>query len=147
TVAPREATATRLKGEILSSGEILEVIWAQRSSIHLSPDLLEQPAEEEPLRRVAGDDRDGIDQRDLLRTDFVAVLGLAAIGHAAIAHHRVETDVLVHGPGRVQIEEPHLVDGGRADERRGVVVLGAGFQAATAGHAARERVALLLVFG
>src|SRR5207248_3113122 len=114
-----------------------------RAAIPLA--LLEKPSEEQPLRRIARDCRDRIDEGDLLRTNFDAVLRLAAIGDAAFAHHGLEALVFVHRPGRVQVVEAHEVQRERADERRGVVVLRTRLEAAAARHAARERVALFLI--
>src|SRR5579872_1844175 len=106
---------------------------------------LEQPAEEHPLRRVPVDRGDRVDQRYLLRIHLDAVLGLAAPLDAALAHHRVEPLARVELAGRMQVEEPHLADGGGADEIAQRSDLRARLEAASARHAARQRIGVLLV--
>src|SRR4051812_5442719 len=71
------------------------------SSGFIRPPLFQQPTEEHALGRLARDHRDRIHERDLLGADLYAVLRLATIGNAPVAHHRVEPLVFVHGPGRV----------------------------------------------
>src|SRR5213080_4366397 len=87
--------------------------------------------------RLAADLADGVGQRDLLGADLDAVLRVAAGGHAARAHERVETVGLVGLAGGVEVHEERLAEGGGADEtgaRRVVAVdLGANFEAASAG--------------
>src|SRR5437870_8862622 len=101
--------------------------------------------------RLAADLADGMGQRDLLGADLDAVLRVAAGGHAARAHERVETVVLVELAGGVEVHEERLADGGGADEagaRRVVAVdLGADLEAASAGDTAIEGVADPLQLG
>src|SRR5262249_33850329 len=82
---------------------------------------------------------------DLLRAHLDAVLRLTAVGDAPLAHHALEPDVLVHRARGVEVEEAHLVDRRRPDEGARLVELGAGLDAAAAGHAPGERVTLLLL--
>src|SRR5438477_381130 len=59
---------------------------ARRISPTISDRLLQEPAEQHVLRRRARHHGDRVDQRDLLRAHLDAVLRLAAVGHAAVAH-------------------------------------------------------------
>src|SRR2546428_14094050 len=101
--------------------------------------------------RLAADLADGMGQRDLLGADLDAVLRVAAGRHAARAHERVETVVLVELAGGVEVHEERLADGGGADEagagRVPAMDLGADFEAAPPGDTAIQGVAETLQLG
>src|SRR6185503_14075351 len=101
---------------------------------------------EEPLdrlhRRLALHGGDALQQGDFLRADFDAVAGLAAVGDAAFFHQDVEALGLQGLADRVVVEQAGLADDGGADELVGGRVLRAGLEAAAAGDAAGEGVAL-----
>jgi hypothetical protein len=59
--------------------------------------LFQKPTEEKTLRRRAPDFGNGIDERNLFGANFDAVLRLAAIFDAAVAHDRLESFTGVHG--------------------------------------------------
>src|SRR5262245_6775231 len=106
--------------------------------------LLQEPSEEESLRRRATHFGDRVDERDLFRTNFDAVLRLAAIFDAAVPHDRFEALTGVHRARRVRVEVTHEAERERSDELLFRTVLRTSFEAATARHAARQRVALFL---
>lgn len=80
---------------------------------------------------------DGVGQRDVFGADFNAILGVAALLDAAIAHQRVQALFLQSFAGGMSVEEPHLRNGRRADEVGLVIELRAHFHAAAAGDTAR----------
>lgn len=67
-----------------------------------------------------------------------AILGIAAAGYAIGSHDRAQTFLLVQLAGGVGIEQTDLGNGGRSDELVCMPGIRAGFEAAAAGHAARQ---------
>src|SRR5205085_5664879 len=84
---------------------------------------------------------DGFGEGDGHRARLDAVLRVAAVGDAVVAHDGRESLVARHLAGGVHVHQAHLGDGLRADVVA-VAVLRAGLEAAAAGHAARVGVAL-----
>ncbi len=58
----------------------------------------------------------GAGQRDIFGANLHAVLGVAALLNAAVAHQRRQTLALQFFARGMGVEQPHLRDGGRAYE-------------------------------
>src|SRR5262245_8131364 len=106
----------------------------------------EQPLEPQQ-RGLPAQLAERLGERDVLGAHLHAQLRVPAVHEPAPAHDRVQPLVRVHAPGRVAVEEPHLRERRGPDELGLLVVLRAHLHAAAAGHAARERVAHLLLGG
>lgn len=78
---------------------------------------------------------DGFGEWNVHGTDFDAVLRVSAVGDTVLTHNAFEPFVATHLAGGMHIEEPHLRNGLRTDVLI-PFILRAGFQAATARHAA-----------
>src|SRR5580658_8673340 len=89
----------------------------------------------------------GKGHRDILGADFDAVLRVATLLDAAVAHEGRETLMLQLFARGMSVEQPHLRDGGRAYEAGIFVELRASFHATAAGDAAGKRIRRFLLFG
>lgn len=87
---------------------------------------------------LAVDVENGLGERDAFWTYADTVLGFTATLNAALFHESVETRGGVHGSCGVGVEQANLGNGGRTYEVTVVIDLGAGFEAAAAGHAFAE---------
>src|SRR5260370_1584886 len=99
------------------------------------------------LHRLAAGVGDGLGKRNVLGTDFHAVLGEAAFLDAAIAHERLQPFVLERLSGGMLVEQTDLSDRRRAHEAGVFVELRARFHATAARDAARNRIYLFLFLG
>src|SRR5207249_10516481 len=70
--------------------------------------LFFQPTEQAVDDRLSIVFVDGVGRWDIHRTNFDAVLGVAAISYAIFIHNRLDPLVSVHSAGRVHVEKPHL---------------------------------------
>src|SRR5215213_3573729 len=106
-----------------------------------APESFLQPAEQPVPGRLAVETGYRVREWYLFRTGLDAVLRVATIRYSARPHDGGQPHVPVHLARRVLVEEPDLIQGGRADELRVRVDLRADFQADGARHAARHVVA------
>src|SRR5207253_1978244 len=93
-----------------------------------------QPTKQPVKHRLAILFIDRFRQRYSHGTDLNALLGIAAVGDAVFAHDSFQALVARHSTRGVHVEETHLRNRLWADVMI-FVVLRAGFQATTAGHA------------
>src|SRR5271165_5586642 len=93
---------------------------------------------------LAADVGDGLGERNVFGADFDAVLRVAALLDAAVAHQGFESIDLQRLPCWVIVEQTHLRYGGSSYEAGMFVELRAGFHAAAAGNAAGERINFFL---
>jgi hypothetical protein len=100
------------------------------------PLLREKPGDD-MNRRLPLHGSDAFQEGNILRADFDAVAGLAAVGDTAGLHQGNEPLALEGFADGVIVEQPGLADDRRADEVIAGSVLRAGFQAAAATDTAR----------
>src|ERR1700710_1608807 len=93
---------------------------------------------------IARDVGDGFGEGKLFGAGFDAVLGEAALLHAAVAGEGAKTFFFEDSTGRIHVEELDLCDGCGANEVGRVIELRADLHADGAGDAVGEGVTLLL---
>src|SRR5262249_49472631 len=106
-------------------------------------------AAEEVLDRLLDDLATGVGngfgERDVLGAHLHAVLCVAALLDAAIAHQGPQALMFQRLARGMLVKEPHLGNGRGANEAGALIELRTGLHAAGAGDAARDRIGLLLV--
>src|SRR5215469_17316097 len=99
------------------------------------------------LNNFAAGIGNGFGEWNLLRANFDAILGEAALLDSTIAHERLEPFMLESLAGGVLIKQPYLRDGGRAYEAGFLIELRASLHATAAGDTARDGIGLFLFCG
>jgi hypothetical protein len=96
------------------------------------------------LHHFAINNGNGCRQWNVLRADLHTVPGVTALVNSTIAHHCFEPFLSQVGSGRVEIEQPYLIDDRCSNESCGFGKLRADFHAQATGHATRQGISLLL---
>src|SRR5271165_5631575 len=113
--------------------------WRSRASLTFVTPLLRP---KQILHRLphdlSADVRDGLGEWNVFGADFDAVLRVATLLDAAVAHQRLQAIDLQRFARGMGVEQAYLRNGGRTDEASVVIELGASFHAAAARDAARQ---------